>query len=102
MTYTLMDYEDGGSLLDIIRDPEEQTAKKKMDIIYDLLNAMEFMRIKQIVHRDIKPENILFSKKDGKYKLADFGYARRVGEKFDRIVGTPGYIAPEVIQENAQ
>ena len=46
MTYTLMDYEDGGSLLDIIRDPEEQTAKKKMDIIYDLLNAMEFMRIK--------------------------------------------------------
>ena len=46
MTYTLMDYEDGGSLLDIIRDPEQQTAKKKMDIIYDLLNAMEFMRIK--------------------------------------------------------
>ena len=55
MTYTLMDYEDGGNLLDSLSDSEERTAKKKMDIINDLLNAMEFLRIKGIVHRDIKP-----------------------------------------------
>ena len=79
MTYTLMDYEDGGNLLDFIQNTEGQTTKKKMSIINDLLNAMEFLRIKGIVHRDIKPENILFSKKDGKYKLADFGYARKAG-----------------------
>ena len=38
------------------------------------------------------------SEKDGKYKIADFGLARNAGEQFDKVVGTPGYIAPEVIQ----
>lgn len=37
------------------------------------------MRIKGIVHRDIKPENILYSNKDGCYKLADFGLAVKAG-----------------------
>lgn len=64
-----------------------------------MLNALEFLRIKGIVHRDIKPENILYSKKDGNYKIADFGLALKVGEKIPKLSGTPGYIAPEYFQE---
>lgn len=37
-----------------------------------MLNAFEFLRIKDIVHRDLKPENILYSRKEGNYKIADF------------------------------
>jgi len=59
-----------------------------------MLNALEFLRIKGIVHRDIKPENILYSKKDGNYKIGDFGLALKVGEKTTKLSGTPGYIAP--------
>ena len=59
-----------------------------------MLNALEFLRIKGIVHRDLKPENVLFSKKDGNFKIADFGFARKVGTKLDKVVGTPGFIDP--------
>lgn len=64
-----------------------------------MLNALEFLRIKGIVHRDIKPENILYSKKDGNYKIGDFGLAMKVGEKTTKLSGTPGYIAPEFFQK---
>jgi serine/threonine protein kinase len=50
--------------------------------------------LKGIVHRDLKPQNILYSTKDGNYKIADFGISKRVGQKLDKISGTPGYIAP--------
>ncbi len=48
------------------------------------------------MHRDIKPENILYSEKDGNYKICDFGLALKVGEKMTKISGTPGYMAPEL------
>lgn len=53
------------------------------------------------MHRDIKPENILYSNDDQNYKIGDFGFAKRIGDKSEKITGTPGYIAPEVIQNTA-
>lgn len=92
-----MDYEDGGSLLDIIRANQSLSPKDKFKIMTDMLNALEYLRLKGIVHRDLKPQNILYSKKDGNYKIADFGLSRRAGDRIDKIAGTPGYIAPELL-----
>ena len=59
-----------------------------------MLNALEYLRLKNIVHRDLKLENILYSKTEGTFKIGDFGYAKLNESKVEKIVGTPGYIAP--------
>ena len=56
------------------------------------------------MHRDIKPENILLEKGKGydALKLVDFGSSHiyRDGERVKALVGTPYYIAPEVLAKN--
>jgi serum/glucocorticoid-regulated kinase 2 len=51
------------------------------------------------VYRDLKPENILLDE-DGYLQLADFGLAKKLepGEKANSFVGTPDYLAPEIIR----
>lgn len=95
-----MDYEDGGNLLDRAKSEAFQNYKEKMKFVIDMLNSLQFLRLKGIVHRDIKPENILYSEKDGNYKIGDFGMALKIGEKITKISGTPGYMAPELLENS--
>jgi calcium/calmodulin-dependent protein kinase I len=69
-----------------------------------LVLALDYLRERRIVHRDIKLENILIREIGGtkEYVLSDFGLACWTGEKapiYERC-GTPGYIAPEVLNAN--
>ena len=53
------------------------------------------------MHRDLKPENLLYETDDEKsvIKISDFGLARFVeGEYATTACGTPGYLAPEIIE----
>ena len=58
------------------------------------------------MHRDLKPENFLFSDNtpDAEIKLIDFGLSKRFGTTAERkvklstVVGTPYYVAPEVLK----
>lgn len=50
--------------------------QEAMDIIKQILEAINLLHKKLILHRDIKPENILIMK-NGKLKLADFGLAKK-------------------------
>nr|UXX22584.1 calmodulin-domain protein kinase 20 [Hevea brasiliensis] len=57
-----------------------------------------------VMHRDLKPENFLFAnkKENAPLKAIDFGLSVffKPGERFNEIVGSPYYMAPEVLKRN--
>ncbi|PRP74232.1 hypothetical protein PROFUN_16318 [Planoprotostelium fungivorum] len=85
--------------------PEEVAGR----YIYQILSALEYLHSQQLIHRDIKGDNILISA-DGRAVLADFGLAVKVDNSdgcTDDLedaepVGTPYWLAPEVILMMAQ
>jgi serine/threonine protein kinase len=64
-----------------------------------VLLGLDYLHSQGVIHRDIKGGNILTTK-DGIVKLADFGVATNLteSEKSNSIVGTPYWMAPEVIE----
>lgn len=79
---------------------ESETAR----LILPVLDAVGYLHDKNIAHRDLKPENFLFSSEDDEnatMKIIDFGLSRVEGDSKDGImrtkVGTPYYVAPEVL-----
>ncbi|XP_015783313.1 serine/threonine-protein kinase D1 [Tetranychus urticae] len=93
-----------GDMLDMILHTEKKRLDERVTkfLIYQILIALKHLHSQNIVHCDLKPENVLLSS-DADYplvKLCDFGFARIIGERCFRrsVVGTPAYLAPEVIR----
>ncbi len=94
----------GGELFDRIAGKERFNESEAAAIVEKLLCALNHCHQKRIAHRDIKPENILYTGKDehAEVKLIDFGLAKKrtgnCAEPYQTMVGTPYYVAPEVIE----
>lgn len=69
-----------------------------LQILSQVCNAVAFAHSREIVHRDLKPENVLIGR-FGDIYVADWGIAARMGVEADqRLCGTPGYMAPEMVR----
>lgn len=98
--FIVMEYLEGKTLRDVL---EERTfsAEEVMSIAPMIGEALQYAHSHDIIHRDIKPDNI-FVLENGNIKVADFGIAKmlKVSDRThtDVIMGTPNYIAPELIK----
>ena len=65
--------------------------------IGSILLMLDYLQKKYIAHRDIKPSNIMIDQ-NGYLKMIDFGTAKVLKDYTSTIIGTPHYIAPEILQ----
>ncbi len=93
-----MEYIDGVTLDEIIKEKKKLSVKESLRIINDVLATLEFAHQKGIYHRDIKPSNIMIDSK-GQVKVIDFGIAKAETDPDLTVAGgscgTPTYMAPE-------
>ncbi|KAF7283165.1 hypothetical protein GWI33_001228 [Rhynchophorus ferrugineus] len=100
--FFVMDYHPGGDLLGLLQR-QGGTLPESAAVFYlaELTLALQDLHKLGYVHRDIKPDNILLDR-CGHLKLADFGSAAKLDKNgvvmVGPPVGTPDYIAPEVLQ----
>eukprot|EP00826_Nyctotherus_ovalis_P024937 TRINITY_DN1924_c0_g1_i4.p1 TRINITY_DN1924_c0_g1~~TRINITY_DN1924_c0_g1_i4.p1 ORF type:complete len:485 (+),score=154.82 TRINITY_DN1924_c0_g1_i4:192-1646(+) len=92
----------GGELFERIALKGKFTESEAAKIMEKILTAISFLHNLGICHRDIKPENFMFSSSepDAEIKIIDFGLSAKFkSEKcMQDIVGTPFYVAPEVLE----
>jgi hypothetical protein len=99
--YLVTELVTGGSL-DVLMDKEPRMAvERAVPLVAGCLAALAACHEKGLVHRDVKPANVLLTA-DGQPKLADLGLARALDDELSltqtgSLVGTPAYLAPEMI-----
>lgn len=103
--YIVTEYLNGGELFDKISQKGSFTEKEVHGIVTQILSAIIYLHDLNIIHRDLKPENIIFEKlglDEMNLKLIDFGTSREIqkDQKLKIKMGTPYYIAPEVLKKN--
>jgi len=67
-----------------------------LHILAQVSDVVSFAHSRGVIHRDIKPENIMLGK-FGEVYLVDWGVATRISDIDDTLVGTPLYMAPEMV-----
>ncbi|OHT02765.1 hypothetical protein TRFO_30020 [Tritrichomonas foetus] len=102
-----MEFLPGGDLYSLLQKLGSIDEDATKYYLLQLLNALKYLHSNGIIHRDLKPDNILISE-DGTLKLTDFGLSymgmidrQKTNDisliKAKSLVGTPDYIAPEII-----
>ncbi|XP_057784010.1 calcium-dependent protein kinase 18-like [Salvia miltiorrhiza] len=105
--YIVMELCEGGELLDRILSKKDSryTEKDAAIVVRQMLKVAAECHLHGFVHRDMKPENFLFKspKEDSHLKATDFGLSDfiRPGKKFQDIVGSAYYVAPEVLKRKS-
>ena len=98
--HLVTEYCSGGELFDLLVAKGHYQEAEAAELMRKILSAVAYLHGHGICHRDLKPENFMFE--SGELKLIDFGLSRKVEESTHKemhsTVGTPLYVAPEVIK----
>lgn len=104
--YLVIELCEGGEMLDAVVDHQHFTESSAALLIRQICNATAYMHGRGVLHRDLKLANCLLSKKttvpleDNVVKIVDFGFSCLLepsGALRKTRVGTPAFIAPEVL-----
>ncbi|KAL1922138.1 uncharacterized protein VTP21DRAFT_10780 [Calcarisporiella thermophila] len=96
----ILEFVESGSLLDVLKSFGTFPEKLAASYTAKILDGLIYLHDRQVVHCDLKAANLLTTK-NGNVKLTDFGVSLNLKLRpadSDVVVGTPYWIAPEVIQ----
>jgi len=97
--FIVMEYVDGPSCADLLRDSEELDVEQTVAFVRDACNGLAYAHRAGVVHRDVKPGNLLVADESGAVKLADFGIAKAAEQtritQVGSVLGTAAYLSPE-------
>ncbi|HET7475810.1 MAG TPA: serine/threonine-protein kinase [Dermatophilaceae bacterium] len=92
----VLDLVDGGSLSDVVTARGHLLPGEVVTALVPICRAVADLHERGVVHGDLSPRNVLFTA-DGRPVLTDLGVAVIIGEPPQAPYGTPGFVAPEVL-----
>src|SRR5215211_3627223 len=97
--YIVMEYVDGPSCADMLRETKQLEVAETVRIVRDACHGLDYAHRAGVVHRDVKPGNLLLADETGFTKLADFGIAKAAEQtritQVGAVLGTAAYLSPE-------
>jgi eukaryotic-like serine/threonine-protein kinase len=100
LPFIVMEYVEGRTLRDILRDGRKILPERALEIASSVLTALDYSHRAGIIHRDIKPANVMLTP-TGDVKVMDFGIARAIADssvtitQTAAVIGTAQYLSPE-------
>lgn len=100
--YIVMEFVDGPGLQVLVFDKNEELLRgKRLSLLIQMAEALNYVHKKEFIHRDICPRNYICSQDINTVKLIDFGLTLPATKQFmqpGNRTGTPLYMAPEIVR----